>query len=65
MFLVIVAGRKRPDPRILHPEITAAVIEAHRLRELPDNQDRPVHIVQLVTTLPPLVPGRELRGLKE
>lgn len=64
-FLVLVAGRKRRDPRIIHTDIQQAVLEAHRLRTLPDNTDREIHIVEIAATLPPVVPGRELRGLRE
>lgn len=65
MYLVVVEGRKRPDPRITHETIEAAVLELHRLRELPDNRDRAVHVVQIIVTLSPLEPGRELRGIRE
>lgn len=64
-FLVLVAGRKRRDPRIIHQSRDSAIAEAVRLRELPDNLDRAVHIVEITATLPPVVPGRELRELRE
>lgn len=63
--MVLVAGRSRPNPKVIHQFKDSAIAEAVRLRELPDNLDRTVHIVEIAATLPPVVLGRETRGLRE
>jgi hypothetical protein len=64
-YLVLIAGRRRYDPRIVHERIESAIQEAQRLRTLPQNLDRPTHIVKIEATFPAEVPGREARGIRE
>jgi hypothetical protein len=64
-YLCIVAGRKRREPRVLHPTVEEAILEATRLREIPENLDRTTWIAQIVATLPAEVTGREFRRIRE